>query len=213
MLSTTLTLSNGHGIDLLNPRAEDISFEVIAEHLAKENRYNGATRGVTYSVAQHSVHCAELALAETNDEALAARLLLHDGHEAFFGDDVTPKKKALGVIVATFGVLSRHIEDSFAVLTNRMDAAIYEAAGLPWPDDLDMKARIHHYDRLLLATEWRDLMRVPTPVDLGSDPHPTFTIKPWPWGMAKVSFLDMALQLLPAMKRARRESLMRETAQ
>ncbi len=33
-----LTLSNGRHIDLLNPRASDIDFGSISEHLAKENR-------------------------------------------------------------------------------------------------------------------------------------------------------------------------------
>ena len=74
--ATVLTLSNGKGLDLLNPRAEDIDFAVIAEHLAKENRYNGATKNRCYSVAEHSVRCAMAALNACGDRRLAAYLLL-----------------------------------------------------------------------------------------------------------------------------------------
>ncbi len=206
---TILTLANGRGIDLLNPRAEDISFEVIAEHLAKENRYNGATRGIVYSVAQHSVHCAEAALETTKDETLAAYLLCHDMHEAFFGDDTTPKKKALGSIVESFGALAQHIDEAFGVLTDRMDAVIHEAAGLPWPVSPERQAQIHHIDRALLATEWRDLMQCPQPFVFEVPPLAFTTIKPWPWGMAKVEFMQCCVNLLPAMQARRREALRR----
>ncbi len=57
--TTTLTLANGVNFDLLNPVAADVSFEVICEHLAKANRYCGATPGAVYSVAQHCSLVAE----------------------------------------------------------------------------------------------------------------------------------------------------------
>lgn len=206
---TTLTLSNGRGIDLLNPQACDISFEVIAEHLAKENRYNGATPGLVYSVAQHSVHAAETALEDTGNEDLAARLLLHDGHEAFFGDDTTPKKKALAAIMATFGIFAEQVEQSFARLTGKMDAAIFEAAGVAPRTDPETEALVHLYDRRMLATEWRDLMKCATPFDFGVEPFP-MTIRPWSWGMAKIEFMAQCQALLPALKAQRKAELRAE---
>ena len=52
---TILTLANGKGADLLNLRPEDVDFAAFAEHLAKEKRFNGATPGLEYSVADHLV--------------------------------------------------------------------------------------------------------------------------------------------------------------
>jgi hypothetical protein len=50
---TVLTLADGRNIDLLNPQASDfVTLDWAAEHLATENRYNGATPGICYSVAQ-----------------------------------------------------------------------------------------------------------------------------------------------------------------
>jgi len=196
---TTLTLASGTGIDLLSPKVEDISFSVICEHLAKENRYNGATRGVAYSVAQHSVHCAEAALDATGDDTLAAYCLCHDMHEAFFGDDTTPKKRALGAIIESFGVLARHIDEAFALLTLGMDEAIHQAAGLPFPMTAERQKQVHHFDRALLATEWRDLMKCDPPYDFGVGPLPV-AIKPWPWAMAKMEMMQMCRSLLPGLR-------------
>lgn len=163
---TILTLANGRNIDLLNPTADDYrDLNWAAEHLAKENRYNGATPGVCYSVAQHTCECVVTAYAQTGDEILAAYLSLHDVHEAVLKDDTTPKKRTFAALAeAKFGVLASQVMDAFDDLTNRHDAAIHEAAGLAWPPSPEMKRAIKHYDRIMLVTEWRDLMGgVPLP--------------------------------------------------
>lgn len=163
---TVLTLANGRNIDLLNPQADDYrDMNWAAEHLAKENRYNGATPGVCYSVAQHTCECVVTAYAQTGDEILAAYLSLHDVHEAVLKDDTTPKKRTFAALAeAKFGVLASQVMDAFDDLTNRHDAAIHEAAGLAWPPSPEMKRAIKHYDRIMLVTEWRDLMGgVPLP--------------------------------------------------
>lgn len=163
---TVLTLADGRNIDLLNPQASDYgNFAWAAEHLAKENRYNGATPGVVYSVAQHTSECVRAVLAQSGDRKLAAYLSLHDVHEAVLKDDTTPKKRAFAALAeAKFGVLASQVMGTFDELTDRHDAAIHAAAGLPWPPTPDMAAAIKHYDRVLLVTEWRDLMGgVPLP--------------------------------------------------
>lgn len=196
---TILTLASGRGLDLLNPRAKDISFHVIAEHLAKENRYNGATPGVAYSVAQHSVLGAEQILIDTESKYIAAYFLLHDGHEFAFGDDTTPKKRALGEIMASFGTLSEHIEHAFDILTDKMDLAIHEAAGLAFPLPPTSAEIVHTYDRRMLATEWRDLMKCEPPYDFGVEPFNDMKIVPWGFAMAKLEFVALAQRLLPAL--------------
>lgn len=61
---------------------------------SRHNRYCGATKGLVYSVAEHSVRCADAALRDECDAELAAYLLCHDMHEAYLGDDTTPKAAA-----------------------------------------------------------------------------------------------------------------------
>jgi uncharacterized protein len=163
---TVLTLADGRNIDLLDPQPEDFRNPAwAAEHLAKENRYNGATPGATYSVAQHTVECVRAVIAEGGDKSLAAYLSLHDFHEALFKDDTTPKKQALAAIAEVrFGVLASAVLEAFDELTERADAAVHKAAGLQWPPPPQIAAGIKRIDRILLVTEWRDLMGgVPLP--------------------------------------------------
>jgi hypothetical protein len=167
---TSLTLASGGMIDLLNPRVEDIDVAVVAEQLAKANRYCGATPGVIYSVARHSVNCAIAALAANESDDVQRYLLLHDWSEHLFGDDTTPKKRALSAIATSFGILSGEIERAFAMLTERADAVIHARLGLAWPAPPSIAERVHYWDRVMLATEWRDLMRCPPPYDFGVTP-------------------------------------------
>jgi uncharacterized protein len=194
---TSVTCVGGGMIDLLNPRVADVSLPAIAEHLAKINRYCGATKGVVYSVAEHSARCAAAALVVTGDRLLAAYLLCHDMHEAYLGDDVTPKKRTLAAIVATFGVLSEPVERAFAQLTDRLDRAIHSRAGLAWPMPDGMAEKVHHWDRRLLATEWRDLMCCPPPFDFGVLPLGS-TIEPVEdWRKGRDLMLSGYAELLP----------------
>lgn len=194
---TMLTCANGEAFDLLRPRHGMIDFDVIAEHLSKANRYCGATPGVTYSVAEHSVRCAEAVLRTTGNETLAAYLLCHDFHEAYLGDDTTPKKQALGHVMQSFGALASAVEQAFSEITDRVDFAIHEAAGLPWPPSPQTVAVIKHWDKVLLATEWRDLMQCPPPYDFGKEPLRE-RIVPYPgWQEAKATLLAWMRDLLP----------------
>lgn len=204
MSATILTLSNGKGIDLVDPQPCDIDFSVIAEHLAKEKRYNGATPSVEYSVAQHCCIGADAILADTGNETLAAYFLLHDAPEAFLKDDTTPKKRAIAAIASEhFGILASQIMDAFDLLTYRFDAATHEAAGLAWPMTIDIRRAVKAYDLTMFVTEWRDLMR--------GTKHPAWdeyrgitplrdTIKPIDWQCAAFDYRTRCKQLLPALK-------------
>lgn len=209
-LATSLTLSNGRSIDLTAPTAADIDFAVIAEHLAKEKRYNGATRGIEYSVAQHVVLGVDAILSDTRDQELAAFFLLHDAPEAFLKDDTTPKKRALAETAARmFGVLADEIIAAFDHLTENFDAAIHEAAGLPWPMPEPIKAGVKAYDLAMFVTEWRDLM--PGLHHPNWDPYRGVTplaqtIEPWPWRVAEREFKLRCISLLPALRTRARAS-------
>jgi hypothetical protein len=196
--TTTLTCVDGRNFDLLNPDVEDVSFMVIAEHLAKANRYCGATPGLVFSVAQHSVLCAQAGLLATGDRELAAYLLIHDAHEAYLGDDTTPKKRALSAIMGRFGILASAIADSFAMLTDRIDLAIHTKAGLAWPPTPEIAAEIHRFDRMLLSTEWRDLMGFPQPYPFGQLPLPDHLFPHAAWQDAANEMYSLCRSLLPA---------------
>src|SRR4051794_15597738 len=165
--ATILTLANGLGIDLLDPKASDIHWESYAEQLSKEKRYNGATPGEEYSVAEHMVRGVDAILLATGDVELAAEFSLHDVPEAALKDDTTPKKRAIAELSEQqFGVLASHIIAAFDLLTYRHDAAIHEAAGLPWPMRPELAVAVKRWDLVMFVTEWRDLMR--------DRPHPNW---------------------------------------
>jgi hypothetical protein len=200
--ATILTLANGKGIDLLDPKPGDIDFDVIAQHLAKEKRYNGATPGLEYSVAEHCARGAAAILTATGNTTLAAYFLLHDAHEHTLKDDTTPKKRAIAELASErFGILGEHIFETFKLLEYRQDVAIHHAAGLAWPPERhETVAQVKHWDLVMFVTEWRDLMR-------GVD-HPNWApyenitplpekIEPWPWQAARAVYLSRCQMLLP----------------
>lgn len=91
------TLS-GVPFDLLAPRAEDVLPDEIAVSLSRIARYLGHTRvsdSCGYSVAQHSVLCADLIRTWGGDAALEREALLHDAAEAYYGDVTSPVQRAL----------------------------------------------------------------------------------------------------------------------
>lgn len=203
--ATILTTAAQRGIDLLNPTAADYAdFRWLAEHLAKEARFNGATPGEVYSVAQHLCVGSDAILEINGDATLAAYFLLHDAHEGVLKDDTTPKKQALAEIAAqSFGLLANQVLESFALLTYRHDAAIHEAAGLPWPMPTKIAIQVKHWDIVMFVTEWRDLMKGvehPNWGDYVGTPQLTEVIQPWPWTTARTAWLHRARKLLPALQ-------------
>jgi 5'-deoxynucleotidase YfbR-like HD superfamily hydrolase len=200
-MTTLLNMASGHDVDLLAPKIEDIRFCDVAENLAKVARFLGATRDVVYSVAEHSVRGADALLAETDEPRFAAYFLLHDVHEAYLGDDPTPKKEALVHLAEQqFGVLATSINAAFAALTERFDIVIHEAAGLEWPRPPEIERAVHRMDRTMLMTEWRDLKKGPMPFPTW-DLTPLYgRIEPWWWDRARDQFYERCRRWLPAMQ-------------
>jgi uncharacterized protein len=88
------TMLSGRVINLADPQPDQIDIDDIAVGLSRIARFNGQT-SVFYSVAQHSLLCAELAAQDKASPALQLCALIHDAHEAYWGDDTTPKKELL----------------------------------------------------------------------------------------------------------------------
>lgn len=88
--------NSGIAFELLSPSVEMVHIEDIAHHLSRIARYSGATIGITgYSVAQHSVLCADLIRTWGGDAALQREALLHDAGEAYYGDITHPVQVAM----------------------------------------------------------------------------------------------------------------------
>lgn len=98
--------------DIVDPKPELIDILDIASALSKVCRFGGHVREF-YSVAQHSVLCAQLA-----SPAAKRHALLHDAAEAYIGDLVRPLKYI------------PEIYEQYSQLESKLESVIYERFGL-----------------------------------------------------------------------------------
>ncbi len=160
---------SGRHFNVLEPRAADIRIEDAAHGLSMQCRFNGMTR-LFYSVGDHSVRVADLLeRRHPGHHDLAMWGLLHDVSEAYVGDCVRPVKRQL---------------PAFAEIEDRIQHAVAEAFGLPWP----MPREVHAADNDLLALEAKHLM---SPGDWAEPPLDAgHFAPPRPPEEAKVAFLS-----------------------
>lgn len=203
-LATVLTMADGNGVDLLAVKAVDISFKTLAEHVAKEKRFNGATPGVEYSVGQHLCLGSDAILNDGGTELDAAYFLIHDLKEGLWKDDPTPKKKAIAERIAqSCGVTADRILGVLDELEDGIDAAIHQAAGLRFPLPIENQRIVKLYDVKMLLTEWRELMGdIVLPNRLAYDCAGALdiAIEPWHWTEARDQLLYRARKLIPTMR-------------
>ncbi|MFA5053925.1 MAG: phosphohydrolase [Parcubacteria group bacterium] len=164
---------------LLHPRPEQISIMEIAHALGNICRFTGHPLEF-YSVAQHAVAVSENCLPE---HALWG--LLHDAHEIFMGDIASPLKETLKQLGAG---------DVLKVVEERLMAAVAARFNL----ELPVPADVWYADRVLLATEARDLFVGGSienwPQRLGCEPLPARII-PFTPAVATHRFLRRAAEL------------------
>jgi len=136
---------------------DDLDLADILPALSNLPRFNGHT--AFHSVAAHSYWVAKLVPEERELKLWA---LLHDAAEAYLGDVVRPVKECL---------------PEFRAAEERILLAIALKFGLPWP----IPELVHHADRVVLATEVRDLYPPELYDAFGFDvpPCPDFTISSW----------------------------------
>jgi hypothetical protein len=139
MLTATAT-----AFELGRPRAGDVKLDDIAHHLSLINRFNGATSR-PYSVAEHSLLVAEIFERHLGMHNPVARMaaLMHDAHEAYLGDLISPVK--------------RHLGEECRVLEASLERAVQERYGLRTAAAA-YRQQIRDADLIALATERRDLM-------------------------------------------------------
>jgi len=94
---TSEYLTFNREIDITIPEAVVPEMEDVFRALPKINRFNGQTI-VPYSVAQHSIMCAEAAekIHERHEPHYLMAILLHDAGEAYVGDIVRFVKQTMG---------------------------------------------------------------------------------------------------------------------
>lgn len=90
-VGNTIRLRSGLYLNLADPRPEQFTFGDIAGALSKICRFGGQIERL-YSVAEHCVHCCDLARREGQNLDTQAAALMHDAAEAFCGDVVKPLK-------------------------------------------------------------------------------------------------------------------------
>jgi hypothetical protein len=177
-------MASGRDVPLHGPCPADIDLRDIAHHLAQINRFNGAPH-VPYSVAQHSVLVAQILQGRRQPPDVVLLGLLHDAHEAYQGDIITPVKQRL------FGLAEAAVSN-WDDLTTSFDAAILARFGLA--PDASQRREVMLADMTALATEWRDLMPGPCPVAAAPLPSP---VRPLNWSRAEDRFVDCYNSLSP----------------
>ena len=130
----------GRSIKLYDPQPEDIDIRDIL-HGLRQPRFNGHTR-LPYSVLAHS--CVAYTLVP---EFLKMPALLHDAHEAYLGDLITPIKNML-----------KAETNLLETLAEKFDRAIAKRFGFDWR--LFKHFLLVEVDQRLLATEMLHLTNI-----------------------------------------------------
>lgn len=152
----------GVAFDLLAPRAEDVVVADIVHGLSRIARFSGATVGSTgYSVAQHSLLCADLIRVWGGDAQLEREALLHDAGEAYYGDITSPVQAAVRAMyreliadaVVGLGDATGAL-DPLRELKRRVDPVVRSALGLA----AEEPPLVRRADLVALAIERKLLM-------------------------------------------------------
>ena len=140
---------SGRAWPILNPQPSDVDWLDMAMSLAAQVRFTGHC-DPWYSVAEHCCRVHDAIYEFSSTVRLYA--LLHDAHEVVIGDQSSPYKAAMRYLGAS---------EAYDTIRRAQDQAIFIAAGLPVPIPVTIAQRVEDADRVLLATEVRDLMAPP----------------------------------------------------
>jgi len=168
--------------DYNNISSENINIYDIAHALSNICRFGGHTI-VPYSVAEHSIRCAELLYNESIDTQLWG--LLHDAAEAYIGDIPTPLKKHL-----------LFQSENYSISLNKYEEEILTTIAKTFNLSPTIPIKVKEKDRILLITEARDLL--PSPLKKWQETHLKplkSTIVPWSSFVAEQKFITKYIQL------------------
>jgi hypothetical protein len=132
----------GKHFHLLDPTPDEVDRVDIAHALSNNCRFTGHTKDF-YSVATHSILCAEQARKDNMSAKIQLYCLLHDSSETWLTDVNRPLKSVLGKI--------------YTDLEDKVSSVVWEHFGLPEPTEEEWRT-VKHYDNFLLANEIGQLM-------------------------------------------------------
>lgn len=158
---TWVLMPSGAEVDLLQPDPQTFQLRDILDGLCFLTRFSGAAG--QYTVADHVLGCLDYATERNWPAAARAACLVHDFHEAYFGDVTSPVKQLIGAELVAAA------ED---VIAHALRQWLAPHAGLPV-----YRAKVKQADlALLLAERDRHLPKPRTPwycEALVTDPHRT----------------------------------------
>lgn len=136
----------GRAVSILDPDPSTIVLEDIAVGLSNTCRFGGQTQK-HYSVAEHSVACAEDAYRQGQRPSVCLSVLFHDASEAYLGDIIRPLKTMLG--------------EAYSSLEDRMTDAIVKRFDLVDGDDIHAIIKVHdnaicEQEMMIIAPETYD---------------------------------------------------------
>lgn len=141
VVGNKIRTASGKTFDIANPTIDMVSIEDIAHALSRICRFGGHIREGFYSVAEHCVHCVDLANEYDESYDIQLAVLLHDATEAYLGDVIKPLKIML---------------PDYQAIEKRVETIIAAAFGVNF--DLHHKA-IKVYDHSLLVHEKNAFLR------------------------------------------------------
>jgi hypothetical protein len=119
----TIKLRSGRYLDLANPQPDQFEFADIAGGLSKICRF-GAQIPRWYSVAEHCLLCADIAVDDGLPLDTQIAVLMHDATEAFLGDVVKPLKIMLPEYTRIESAMEGAIAEKFQIDFGREEASI-----------------------------------------------------------------------------------------
>jgi uncharacterized protein len=180
-VGSTIRLSSGRYLDLLDPQPEAFTFHDVASALAKICRFGGQIDHF-YSVAEHAFHCYGVAELDRLPKQTQWDVLMHDAAEAFLGDMVKPLKMIL---------------PAYCEIEKRMEAALSVKFGV----NFDNPA-IKPIDHALLIAERNQLFSGPDAQRWAGEEQVRrvdVIFRAWTWKEAYYAFTQTAKHLKPGV--------------
>ncbi len=154
-VAPSVQTASGRKFPLFAPSREDVLIVDIGHALSRIPRFNGHTIGAEpWTVAAHSL-LVESLVPTAAEPGLRLAALLHDAHEAYIGDIISPLKSAL----ATMG--GKAALYALQVIEDGIDKAIRGAFGLPLVFSEGWREAIKLADLQALRIESLDVMALP----------------------------------------------------
>lgn len=162
----------------LDPKVDDICLQDIAHSLSQQCRFSGHTREF-YSVAEHSVRVAWLLNEWKCSPEVQMWGLLHDASEAYLQDVASPLK------------LSKEF-----TAYRRVEGAVMRAICTAFELPLEQPDAVSKADRVMLATEARDLMPfLPEHWANLTEAPCSYVIRPWAPIRARRAFIQTMVDI------------------